>query len=100
MREHPYFSRLECYRLTSLVDYANASLALGQTPFSISGHIGYYDLDNAFLFGDVSYIDWSVGIATAFEGVGLALTYGDTDLDDSLSYGDTSQVWFTISKAL
>jgi len=59
--------------------------------FGIDAHYGYSDFDAG---GD--YGDWNVGITTEFEGFGLDLRYGDTDISGL----DTDTVWFTISKSL
>ena len=53
--------------------YLDAGMPLGDTPFSLAGHIAYED----GAFGDDKW-DWNVGVAYAFEQFELSVAYVDT----------------------
>lgn len=62
--------------------YLGYKLLLPQD-FTLSFHVGHNRTDERDFFdeGKKSYWDWSVGLAKAFKGVELGLTYVDTDLN-------------------
>ncbi|WP_262689569.1 TorF family putative porin [Kordiimonas aestuarii] len=55
--------------------YADASVPLGDTPFSLAGHLAYED----GAFGDGKW-DWNAGVAYAFEQFSLSVSYVDTNV--------------------
>ena len=55
--------------------YLDASVPLGETPFSLSGHLAYED----GAFGDDKW-DWNAGVAYAFEQFSLSVSYVDTNV--------------------
>lgn len=73
------------YQLDAGYDVGSISLAAG---------IGYYDYDDESLWMD-DYTNWYLGASTELAGLGLDVTYHDSDIDDS---DDT--IVFTISKSL
>jgi uncharacterized protein (TIGR02001 family) len=83
--------------------------------FTLNAHYGYNSFSNdqdgnpdggpLLLDGKDEYSDWSIGISTTQLGVTWALTYVDTDLDDSAECFDdkdlcASTAVFSMSKAL
>ncbi len=62
----------------------SASHSFGDGAPTLSGGIGYYDLDD--VFGD-GYTDWNLGLSQAFGPVEVALTYHDTDSNGSDIFG-------------
>lgn len=69
--------------------------------FSLDGSVGHQSVDDnaAFLFPD--YNDWSVGVGYSFKGLGLKLSYIDTDMDrGECADGCEARVVFSVSKAL
>jgi uncharacterized protein (TIGR02001 family) len=72
------------YQLDAGYDVGMISLAAG---------IGYYDFDAK---ADEDYTNYYIGASTELAGIGLDLTWHDTDLDGS----DSDAVVFTISKSL
>jgi len=67
-------------------------------PVTLAGTVGTLESD----VSGSDYTGWSVGISTEAKGIGLDLTYHDTDSDGEDIFGDNadSRVVFTISKAL
>ncbi|WP_020400785.1 TorF family putative porin [Kordiimonas gwangyangensis] len=55
--------------------YVDASVPLGDTPFSLSGHLAYED----GAFGNDKW-DWNAGVAYAFEQFSLSVSYVDTNV--------------------
>jgi uncharacterized protein (TIGR02001 family) len=53
--------------------YNSSSLALGDTPFSINGTLGYED----GAFGD-NKVDWSLGLSGSWKGLSFSAAYVDT----------------------
>lgn len=79
--------------------YPNASVEytpeLGlPLPLTLSATYGYNSIDDEAAFGARDYHDWSAGIATSYEFIGLSLQYIDNDLGGSI--GDPAVV-FTVS---
>ncbi len=65
--------------------------------FTVAAGIGYWDLDAS----DDDYTNYYLGVSTEFAGLGLDLTYYDTDDDgEDFSGTDNDTVVFTISKSL
>lgn len=95
--------------------YGDYSFALPHD-ISLDLHYGYNDFEysstdsnakdaeQAFLSdGEDSYSDYSIGVSKEFAGVGVSLTWVDTDLDKSECFGTNwcdSTVVFAISKDL
>jgi uncharacterized protein (TIGR02001 family) len=80
--------------------YLDGAMPLGDSPFSLTGHIGQESGILASFFDDAGEddkTDWSIGISTSLYGVDLGLSYVDTTEDGELT--DAVGV-FTISKAL
>lgn len=50
--------------------------------FSLSGHVGYQQIDDNAAFGVDDYMDWSVGIGYNWKNIDVSLSYIDTDLDE------------------
>lgn len=79
--------------------YLDGGVPLGDSPFSLSGHVGYTDEEGFWDFsadGD-GLFDWSVGVSTSLYGVDVGLSYVDTSEDID---GMDEQVLLSISKAL
>lgn len=78
--------------------------ALGSSGYSVSAGVGHYDFDGAVNGAGQpdSYTDWNLGVATEIGGVGLDLSYHDTDDDGETLYGSWagSRLVFSVSKAL
>lgn len=55
--------------------YLDGSMPLGETPFSLAGHVAYED----GAFGTDKW-DWSAGVAYAFEQFELSVSYVDTNV--------------------
>lgn len=55
--------------------YLDGSMPLGETPFSLAGHVAYED----GAFGDEKW-DWSAGVSYAFEQFELSVSYVDTNV--------------------
>ncbi|NVJ98695.1 MAG: hypothetical protein HWE25_11115 [Alphaproteobacteria bacterium] len=55
--------------------YLDTSMPLGDSPFSLAGHLAYED----GAFGDDKW-DWSAGISYAFEQFELSVSYVDTNV--------------------
>lgn len=69
--------------------------------FTLSGHIGYQEIDDNTAFGVPDYMDWSVGLGYNLADFDLSLQYIDTDLDEpsECSDGCDSRVIFGISRS-
>tara|TARA_B100001989_G_scaffold253271_1_gene239450 strand:- start:7640 stop:8365 length:726 start_codon:yes stop_codon:yes gene_type:complete len=69
--------------------------------FSLSGHVGYQEIDDNAAFGVPDYTDWSVGLGYTYAGFDLSLQYVDTDLDEPSECADgcDSRVIFGISRS-
>ena len=69
--------------------------------FTLSGHLGYQDIDDEVAFGVQDYMDWSVGLGYSFKGFDLSLSYVDTDLDEPSECADgcDAKVIFGISRS-
>ncbi|MDH5723482.1 MAG: TorF family putative porin [Alphaproteobacteria bacterium] len=69
--------------------------------FTLSGHVGYQEIDDNAAFGTPDYTDWSVGLGYTFEGFDLSLQYVDTDLDEpgECADGCDSRVIFGIDRS-
>jgi uncharacterized protein (TIGR02001 family) len=80
--------------------YLDGSMPLGDSPFSLTGHVGYEDGILASFFDDAGEddkTDWSIGVSTTILGLGVGLSYVDTTEDGELT--DAVGV-LSISKAL
>lgn len=86
----------------ALYSQVGAELPMGQ--FALGATYGYQDIDDNAAFGTPDYGNWSVYASTEIGGVGLSLTYHDTDLDSGECFGGTdlcdARAIFSISKAL
>lgn len=69
--------------------------------FTLSGHIGYQDVDDNAAFGVPDYTDWSIGLGYSLAGFDFSLQYVDTDLDEpsECSDGCDARGIFGISKS-
>lgn len=90
--------------------YGQYSLSVAEN-FSVDAHVGYNQFDGEDAFGvflvldgeseDEGYVDYSIGVSTEFEGIGLSLVYVGTNIDDeecdALCEG---RVVFSVSKSL
>lgn len=88
--------------------YGEYSLSVDEN-FSIDAHVGYNLWEGEEEFGsflgavseDDGYVDYSIGVSTELEGIGLSLAYVGTNIDD-----DECPQWcegravFSISKSL
>lgn len=71
--------------------YSDAGYALGNTPFSVSAHIGYTDGNgvagpNGWVPSPTgTYVDWSIGVSVdlPFGPLAASVTYVDTDISRS-----------------
>jgi len=61
-------------RADSVYLYQDASLGLGDSPFTVAGHVGLED----GAFGDEK-VDWRLGLETTLYGVDLSVAYVDTN---------------------
>ncbi len=68
---------------------------------TLSGHLGYQDIDDEAAFGVEDYLDWSIGLGYTFKGFDLSLSYVDTDLDEPSECADgcEAKVIFGISRS-
>jgi uncharacterized protein (TIGR02001 family) len=82
--------------------YADGGMPLGDSAFSLSGHIGYTDgaLDCGGALscdsGTGEIWDWSLGIATAVAGIDVDLSYVDTS-EDGTGLDETAILTFSKS---
>ena len=88
--------------------YGDYSLALAEN-FSVDAHAGYnlFDGEDSFSSfigaesGDDAYVDYSIGVSTEMDAIGLSLAYVGTNIDD-----DDCKAWcegrvvFSVSKSL
>ncbi len=60
-------------------------------PYGIAfaGRVGHQWIEENATFGTPDYTDWSLGVSAEIEGLGVSLSYVDTDLDDSECFGGT-----------
>ena len=92
--------------------YGEYSLSVAES-VSIDAHIGYNQFDSDEAFGaflaldaaseDEGYIDYSLGVAAEFQGIGLSLAYVGSDIDDEECGGGSlceGRVVFGVSKSL
>ena len=66
----------------------DASVAIPNTPFSVTGHIGHSFKKNYITFGE-EYTDWSLGVSATHKNLTAGLAYVDTD---ATFYGITRNV--------
>lgn len=68
---------------------------------TLSGHVGFQEIDNNAAFGTPDYTDWSVGLGYNYEGFDLSLQYIDTDLDEpgECADGCDGRVIFGVSRS-
>lgn len=68
---------------------------------TLSGHLGYQDIDDEVAFGVKDYIDWSLGLGYSFKGFDFSLAYVDTNLDEpsECSDGCDAKIIFGISRS-
>ncbi|MBM2829826.1 MAG: uncharacterized protein HW411_616 [Gammaproteobacteria bacterium] len=57
--------------------------------FTLSGHVGYQEIDNNAGFGTPDYTDWMVSLAKSWNIFTFKLAYIDTDIDDAECFGGT-----------
>ncbi len=63
--------------------YSDLSIGIPQTPFTLSGHLGY--TDGSLSAGpDGDYLDWSLGVEAAFGILSIGVAYVDTDAPGDL----------------
>ena len=69
--------------------------------FTLSGHVGYQEIDDNAAFGTPDYTDWSVGLGYTLEGFDLSLQYVDTDLDEpgECTDGCEERIMFGVSRS-
>ncbi|MBI1301507.1 MAG: porin [Alphaproteobacteria bacterium] len=69
--------------------------------FTLSGHVGFQEIDDNGAFGVEDYIDWSVGLGYSIHGFDLSLQYIDTDLDEPSECADgcDARVVFGVSRS-
>lgn len=92
--------------------YGDYSLSVAEN-FSADAHVGYNAFDGEDAFGkflvldgdseDEGYVDYSIGISTEFEGIGLSLAYVGTNIDDDECGGGSlceGRAVLSISKSL
>jgi uncharacterized protein (TIGR02001 family) len=82
--------------------YLDGGVPLGESPFSLSGHVGYTDGSGLWDFSEDAdgFWDWSLGVSTSAVGVDLGLTYiGTTETHPSFGLGEDQTVVFSVSKA-
>jgi len=66
----------------------DASVAIPNTPVSITGHIGHSFSENYITFGE-EYTDWSIGASVTHKNLTAGIAYVDTD---TTLYGNTRNV--------
>jgi uncharacterized protein (TIGR02001 family) len=68
---------------------------------TLSGHVGYQEIDDNNAFGVPDYTDWSLGLGYSARGFDFSLAYVDTDLDEpgECADGCDARVIFGISKS-
>jgi uncharacterized protein (TIGR02001 family) len=69
--------------------------------FTLSGHVGYQEIDDNAAFGVPDYTDWSLGLGYTLAGFDLSVSYVDTDLDEPRECADgcAERVIFGISRS-
>jgi uncharacterized protein (TIGR02001 family) len=71
--------------------------------FGLGLHVGYQYIDDNDRFGTPDYTDWKVSLSKEVAGIGLTLSYVDTNLDEDECFGSTtlcdSRAGFSISKS-
>ncbi len=82
--------------------YSDVGIPLGDTPFSINGHIGYADSDS-FLGGpDGETIDYSIGVSATWKMLTASVSYVNTDVKKALgkeALGADGAVLFSLGVA-
>lgn len=92
--------------------YGQYSLSVAEN-FSIDAHVGYNQFDGEDALGkflvldgdsdDEGYVDYSLGVSTELQGIGLALAYVGSNIDDDECGGGSlceGRVVFSLSKSL
>jgi len=68
----------------------------------IAGHVGRQMIAENGTFGTPDYVDWSVSLGATIEGLDVAITYYDTNIDASRCFGGTdlcnAAAVFSVSK--
>lgn len=82
--------------------YTDVGIPLGDSPFSINGHLGYADSDS-FLGGpDGKTIDYSIGVSASWKALTASVSYVNTDVKKPLgkeALGADGAVLFTLGVA-
>lgn len=86
-------------KFDNLYVYLDGAMPLGDSPFSLSGHLGYTDSEGFWDFSvdQDGLFDWSLGVTTTVLGVDVGLSYVDTS-EDTDGLDETALLSF--SKAL
>ncbi len=89
----------------NLYVYGDGSLPLGDSAFSLAGHVGYTDKESFWNFAEDptedGFWDWSLGVTTSVIGMDVGLSYvGTSDLDESLGLGEENTVLLSFGKTL
>jgi uncharacterized protein (TIGR02001 family) len=83
--------------------YGDFGVPLNVWGLSLSGHVGYSDIDDEVGFGAPSYTDYSFGVSKDIGAFTFDVSYVDTDLDDTECFGGTdlcdATAVFTVSAA-
>jgi len=81
--------------------YYAAGIDVPVYDFTLSGHVGYQDIEDEAAFGVPDYTDWSLGVSYSLEGFDLSLQYIDTDLKEpgECADGCAERVIFGISRS-
>ncbi len=68
---------------------------------SLSGHLGWQEIEDNTAFGVPDYLDWSIGLGYNLKGFDLSLSYIDTDLDEPSECADgcDAKVIFGVSRS-
>lgn len=68
---------------------------------TLSGHLGYQNIEDNSAFGVPDYADWSIGLGYSLYDIDLSLQYVDTDLDEPSECADgcRESLIFSISRS-
>lgn len=73
-------------REDNLYLYGELSAAIPNTPFAVSGHLGYTKGRSLLTFGQKDYIDWNLTGSYTWKNITVGVTYVDTDIKKNSPY--------------
>jgi uncharacterized protein (TIGR02001 family) len=73
-------------REDNLYLYGELSAAIPDTPFAVSGHLGYTKGRSVLTFGQKNYMDWNITGSYTWKNITVGVTYVDTDIKKKSPY--------------